>query len=257
MRNYNYTDRNIALASCIEQAIDTAGTLTHDFNRINQMDGYTDEYKHQKRLEMEQRMSAKVAELTEQGLAIIDKIIEDTNAAERKEAERRAKDTEYTRRLNDKIEIVKGLAAKPEVSPEEINALQINLAEFENDTLSIALIQGAVSGVPGAARFGKAIPADHNGEHQAAMEKFKKLFSRAMSKTEASVKSGSTMDTSANMNYALDLANAFKAYCVYQTPDMSGDPAKVWNAVIQKYPNEATASKDWMMRFGIADQIPN
>ena len=249
-------DYNISLANCIEQAINTAGTLAYSYNRTYRMDGYTDEYKHQKRLEMEQSMAAKVEELTEQGIAIIDKIIEKTNTAERKEAERRAKDTEYSRRLHDKIEIIKGLAAKPEVSPEEINALQISLSEFENDTLSIGLIQGMVSGVPGAARFVKAIPENHNGEHQAGMEKFKKLFSKAMSCTEATVKSGSGMDTSANMDYAQDLANAFKAYCVFQSADMSGDPAAVWVAVMQKYPEMTAASKDWMMRFGIADQIP-
>ena len=249
-------DHNISLARCIEQAVNTAGTLTYNFNRTYRMDGYTDEYKHQKRLEMEQSMAATVAELKEHGLAIIDKIIEETNAAERKEAERRAKDTEYNRRLHDKIETVKGLAAKPEVSPDEINALQISLSEFENDTLSIALIEGAVAGVPGAARFRKAIPANHNGEHQAGMEKFKKLFSRAMSDTVATVKSGSGMDTSANMDYAQDLANAFKAYCVFQSADMSGDPAAVWAAVMQNYPDMTAASKDWMMRFGIADQIP-
>ena len=250
------TDHNISLANCIEQAVNTAGTLTYNFDRTNRMDGYTDEYKHQKRLEMEQSMAAKVAELTEQGLAIIDKIIEETNGAERKEAERRAKDTEYNRRLHDKIETVKGLAAKPEVSPEEINALQISLSEFENDTLSIALIEGAVAGVPGAARFRTAIPANHNGEHQASMEKLKKLFSRAMSDTEATVKSRSGMDTSANMNYAMDLASAFQAYCVYQSPNMSGDPAAVWVTVMQKFPDMTAASKDWMMRFGIADKIP-
>ena len=250
------TEHNISLAKCIEQAVNTAGTLKYNFNRIYRMDGYTDEYKHQKRLEMEQSMAAKVAELTEQGLGIIDRIIEDTNAAERKEAERRAKDTEYTRRLHDKIEVIKGLAAKPEVSPEEINALQISLSEFEDDTLSIGLIQGMVSGVPGAARFRKAIPANHNGEHQASMEKFKKLFSRAMSDAEATVKSRSGMDTSANMDYAQDLANAFKAYCVFQSADMSGDPAAVWAVVMQKYPEMTAASKDWMMRFGIADKIP-
>lgn len=249
-------DYNISLANCIEQAINTAGTLAYSYNRTYRMDGYTDEYKHQKRLEMEQSMAAKVEELTEQGLAIIDKIIEETNTAERKEAERRAKDTEYSRRLHDKIEIIKGLAAKPEVSPEEINALQISLSEFENDTLSIGLIQGMVSGVPGAARFGKAIPANHNGEHQANMEKLKKLFSRAMSDTEATIKSRSGMDTSANKDYAQDLANAFKAYCVYQSPNMAGNPAMVWTAVIQKYPEMASASKNWMMRFGIADKIP-
>lgn len=250
------TEYNISLAKCIEQAVNTAGTLTYNFNRVNRMDGYTDEFKHQKRLEMEQSMAAKVEELTEQGLAIIDKIIEETNTAERKEAERRAKDTEYTRRLNDKIEIVKGLAAKPDVSRGEIDALQISLAEFENDTLSIALIDAAVAGIPGAARFRTAIPANHNGEHQASMEKLKKLFSRAMSDTEATVKSGSGMDTSANMDYAQDLANAFKAYCVFQSADMSGDPAAVWAAVMQKYPEMTAASKDWMMRFGIADKIP-
>lgn len=250
------TEYNISLAKCIEEAVNTAGTLTYSFNRVNRMDGYTDEYKHQKRLEMEQSMAAKVAELTEQGLGIIDRIIEDTNAAERKEAERRAKDTEYTRRLNDKIEIVKGLAAKPEVSPEEIDALRISLAEFENDTLSIALIEGAVAGIPGAARFRTAIPANHNGEHQASMEKFKKLFSRAMSDSEATVKSRSGMDTSANKDYAHDLVTAFGAYCLYQSPNMSGDPAAVWVTVMQKFPDMTAASKDWMMRFGIADKIP-
>ena len=250
------TEYNISLARCIEQAVNTAGTLTYNFNRVNRMDGYTDEFKHQKRLEMEQSMAAKVEELTEQGLAIIDKIIEETNTAERKEAERRAKDTEYSRRLHDKIEIIKGLAAKPEVSPEEINALQISLSEFENDTLSIGLIQGMVSGVPGAARFRTAIPANHNGEHQASMEKFKKLFSRAMSDTEATVKSRSGMDTSANKDYAHDLVTAFGAYCLYQSPNMSDDPAAVWVTVMQRFPDMTAASKDWMMRFGIADKIP-
>lgn len=248
------TENNLALANCIEQAINTAGTLAYSYNRTYRMDGYTDEYKHQKRLEMEQSMAAKVAELTEQGLAIIDKIIVDTNTAERKEAERRAKDTEYNRRLHDKIEIVKGLAAKPEVSPEEINALQISLSEFENDTLSIGLIQGMVSGVPGAARFGKAIPANHNGEHQANMEKLKKLFSSAMSDAEASLKVLTSIVTSDS--YVLDKANAFKAYCVFQAPNMSSNPATVWAAVIRKYPELEMASKHWMMRFGIADQIP-
>ena len=248
-------DHNISIANCIEQAVKTADELKYNFDRINRMDGYTDEYKHQKRLEMEQSMAAKVAELTEQGLGIIDRIIADTNAVERKEAERRAKDTEYNRRLHDKIGIVKGLAAKTEVSPEEINALQISLSEFENDTLSIALIEGAISGIPGADRFMTAIPANHNGEHQANMEKLKKLFSRAMSDTEKSVKSGSSMDTSENMDYAQDLANAFKAYCVFQTPNMSRDPAAVWAAVIQNYPDCEMASKHWMMRFGIADKI--
>lgn len=250
------TEYNISLAKCIEQAINTAGTLAYSYNRIYRMDGYTDEYKHQKRLEMEQSMAAKVAELTEQGLAIIDKIIEETNTAERKEAERRAKDTEYNRRLHDKIEIVKGLAAKPEVSPEEINALQISLSEFENDTLSIGLIQGMVSGVPGAARFGKAIPANHNGEHQANMEKLKKLFSRAMNDAESSIKGMSGLDPSANTDYAQELANAFKAYCVFQSANMSSDPATVWADVIRKYPDITSASKHWMTRFGIADKIP-
>ena len=250
------TEYNISLANCIEQAINTAGTLAYSYNRTYRMDGYTDEYKHQKRLEMEQSMAAKVAELTEQGLAIIDKIIVDTNTAERKEAERRAKDTEYSRRLHDKIEIVKGLAAKPEVSPEEINALQISLSEFENDTLSIGLIQGMVSGVPGAARFGKAIPANHNGEHQANMEKLKKLFSRAMNDAESSIKGMSGLDPSANTDYAQELANAFKAYCVFQSANMSSDPATVWAAVIRNYPDITSASKHWMTRFGIADKIP-
>lgn len=250
------TEYNISLAKCIEQAVNTAGTLTYNFNRVNRMDGYTDEFKHQKRLEMEQSMAAKVEELTEQGLGIIDRIIEDTNAAERKEAERRAKDTEYTRRLNDKIEIVKLLAAKPEVSRKQIDALQISLAEFENDTLSIALIDAAVAGIPGAARFRTAIPANHNGEHQASMEKFKMLFSRAMSDAEATVKSRSGMDTSANKDYAHDLVTAFGAYCLYQSPNMSSDPAAVWLTVMQKFPDMTAASKDWMMRFGIADKIP-
>ncbi len=251
------TEHNISLAKCIEQAENTAGTLKYNFNRIYRMDGYTDEYKNQKRLEMEQSMSATVEELKEKGLAIIDGIIAETNTAERKEAERRSKDTEYNRRLHDKIETVRWLAAKPEVSPEEINALQVSLSEFENDTLSIALIDAAVAGIPGAARFSTAIPANHNGEHQANMEKLKKLFSRAMSDTEATVKSRSGMDTSANMDYAQDLANAFKVYCVFQSADMSGDPAAVWAAVMQKYPEMTAASKDWMMRFGIADKIPN
>lgn len=249
------TENNLALANCIEQAINTAGTLAYSYNRTYRMDGYTDEYKHQKRLEMEQSMAAKVEELTEQGLGIIDKIIEETNTAERKEAERRAKDTEYSRRLHDKIEIIKGLAAKPEVSPEEINALQISLSEFENDTLSIGLIQGMVSGVPGAARFGKAIPDNHNGEHQAGMERFKKLFSRAMSDTEASLKGLTGIETSDN--YALDMATAFQAYCVFQAPNMTSDPAAVWASVIRKSPELEMVSKHWMMRFGIADQITN
>ncbi len=250
------TENNLALANCIEQAINTAGTLTYSYNRTYQMDGYTDEYKRQKRLEMEQSMAAKVAALREQGLAIIDKIIEETNTAERKEAERRAKDTEYTRRLNDKIEILKGLAAKPEVSPEEINALRISLSEFENDTLSIGLIMGAVTGIPGAARFGKSVPANHNGEHQANMEKLKKLFSRAMSDTEATIKSETSTNTGVNMDYAQELANAFKAYCVFQSANMSSDPGIVWAAVIRNYPDLTSASKHWMMRFGIADKIP-
>ena len=249
------TENNIELAQCIEQALITANTLATNYNRIYKMDGYTDEYKHQKRQEMEQTMAATVEVLNTKGFAIIDRIIEDTNTAERKEAERRAKDTEYNRRLHDKIETVKTLAAKPEVSPEEINALQISLSEFENDTLSIGLIQGVVSGVPGAARFGKAVPANHNGEHQAGMERFKKLFSRAMSDTEASLKGLTGIETSDN--YALDMATAFQAYFVFQAPNMTSDPATVWAAVIRKYPELEMASKHWMMRFGIADQIPD
>ena len=251
------TEHNISLAKCIEQAENTAGTLKYNFNRIYRMDGYTDEYKNQKRLEMEQSMSATVEELKEKGLAIIDGIIAETNTAERKEAERRAKDTEYNRRLHDKIETVRWLAAKPEVSPEEINALQVSLSEFENDTLSIALIDAAVAGIPGAARFRTAIPANHNGEHQANMEKLKKLFSRAMNDAESSIKGMSGLDTSANMDYAQELANAFKAYCVFQSANMSSDPAIVWAAVIRKYPDITSASNQWMMRFGIADKIPN
>lgn len=247
------TENNIELAQCIEQALITANTLATNYNRIYKMDGYTDEYKHQKRQEMEQTMAATVEVLNTKGLAIIDKIIVATNTAERKEAERRAKDTEYNRRLHDKIETVKTLAAKPEVSPEEINALQISLSEFENDTLSIGLIQGVVSGVPGAARFGKAVPANHNGEHQAGMEKLKKLFSRAMSDTEASLKELTGIETSDN--YALDMATAFQAYCIFQAPNMTSDPAAVWAAVIRKSPELEMVSKHWMMRFGIADQI--
>ena len=64
-------DHNISIANCIEQAVKTADELKYNFDRINRMDGYTDEYKHQKRLEMEQSMAAKVAELTEQGLGIM------------------------------------------------------------------------------------------------------------------------------------------------------------------------------------------
>ena len=247
------TEYNVSLAQCIEQALITANTLATNYNRIYKMDGYTDEYKHQKRQEMEQTMAATVEVLNTKGLAIIDKIIEEANAAERKEAERRAKDTEYSRRLHDKIEVIKGLAAKPEVSPEEINALQISLSEFENDTLSIGLIQGMVSGVPGAARFRKAIPANHNGEHQASMEKFKKLFSRAMSDTEASLKELTGIETSDN--YALDMATAFQVYCIFQAPNMTSDPAAVWADVIRKSPELEMVSKHWMMRFGIADQI--
>ena len=44
------TEYNISLAKCIEEAVNTAGTLTYSFNRVNRMDGYTDEFKHQKRL---------------------------------------------------------------------------------------------------------------------------------------------------------------------------------------------------------------
>ena len=259
-------DQNKILADCIEQGLIAANTMAYDYERIYKMDGYTSEYKNKVRQEKEQQVKAAVQDQTDRGIAAINGIIRAADAAELKQAQVRAKDSEYVHRLNEKIQIIRSLAAKVEVSREEIEAMRVNLSEFENDTLSIATIQAAVSGIPGANRFVRAIPENHNGEHQANMEKLKKLFSTAMSEINAYWKArtalvdGTLQDIDAAKNhdaYALNSVTAFQTYCTIQEPDMSAPSDKVWLYMLEQAPDARPEIIIWMSRFGIPDKIPN
>lgn len=258
-------DANEVLADCIKQGLIAANSTATDYEHIYKMDGYTSEHKNKVRLEKEQKLKAAVQNQTDRGIKAIDRLISSANSQELKKAQARAKDTDYIRRLNEKMEIFRILASKPEVSQEEIEALRISLSEFENDSLSIATIRAVVNGTPGANRLRKALPEDHTGEHQANMEKLKKLFSMAMSEINAYWKArtalvgGTIQEKDAakkHDDYALESVQAFQAYCTFQEEDMSVPPEKVWLHILDKAPDARPEIIVWMSRFGIQDKIP-
>ena len=239
---------NRILANCILTAKQAVEDAAAEYVKLQNAEEYTDVYKYQKRMEISEETGKISEDMKAQGLAAIDKAIEAQNAVDLDRAQARAKDTDYSHRLNEKVSIIRGIVTKNEIRPAELDALRVMLEEFTDDTLAISAITAAVEGTPGARRILQAIPEDHTGEFQKNMETLKTMFSMAIDYTRKG--------PAEHFNgFTAQSADAFYYYCFYQEPTLKSDPGETWNRVCTDHPELFTAAGMWAMRFGVADKI--
>lgn len=157
------------------------------------------------------------------GLEAIEKKCAELDAKEQRDGERRARDTDYTIRLESKLRIAQGLG---EINDENRDRLKILFSEFTGDPLAVGLIRQTL----GENKSLYFLPEDSTGKAQKHLKTaVKRLFERAMWIVGCNPASfGTTPEARAAE------ADFFCEYCNKQTDDFSRDDGAIWSMLYEK-----------------------
>lgn len=221
-----------------------------EIRNIHASDAYTNEYKdRESRRIVEELHKAKDAGKAE-GFSAIAAKVEELNAGERREAELRAMDTDYLKRLDMKLDTIGRLVSKNVSATGDVSVnipdlsddtLRTYFSEFADDPIAIATIIEKLG-----ARGTRIAPEDKSGRAQAHLKKVQMLFDLIMNRT---CNIGNTGISDAQDVFGQQEEEAFVAYCRAQNQDFSLDDSEVFDDLISSSPELKTAleSIKWRM----------
>lgn len=244
---------NRTLIECVRGAQTRRNSALADIRKTQLSEAYTNEYKQQEsRRIVEEMRTAKDAGKAEGDAAITAKL-EELDASERREAELRAMDTDYLKRLDMKLDTVGRLMSKavsadgsietktPELSDD---TLRTYFSEFADDPIAIATIHDKLG-----TRAISIAPTDGTGKRQEHLKKVQAVFNTIMDHTcnigDAGVSDAQNVDS-----FGKQEEDAFASYCRAQDNDFALDDAEVFEGLIAAEPELKTAfeSIKWRMQ---------
>lgn len=206
-----------------------------EINGLYMQGVYTSEYRYREtdRLcgELKAEMDAKIEEVK---VAVISKN-EELDSRERHEFEVRSLDTDYTAKLNSKIDVVSRLIPPGSATPAgvDIDYLKAYFAEFADDPIAIKAISN---------RFGMAavrfLPEDSSGKLQRHLLDVFYVFTLVAKQTTEVVLPhgvGQTVDVSL---FTKGVEDAFIAYCLAQDSDFSLNDIELIQELVNKDPSQ-------------------
>jgi hypothetical protein len=250
-------------------------SVADDIKELYANKAYTDDYKNTESRKILDDARAKMERKKEEGVAAIAAKIDSLNSDERREAELRAVDTDYLKRLDMKLDTIGRIMSKS-ISPngETIitspklsdDVLRAYFSEFEDDPIAIMTIKEKL-GVHAIA----IAPADNTGKRQEHLKKVQVVFEKVMnhsvkhtntvmSEVSKSVALHSLYDTEINYGefivqaanatgFEVEEENAFCLYCNKQNGDFSLNDADLFAEMITENPvlKMAIESIKWRM----------
>lgn len=235
---------NRTLIECVRSAQILRGGALVEIRKMHEFGAYTNEYLDSESRRIVNDLIASKDERKAAGLAAIAAKLEEISGTETREAELRAMDTDYLKRLDMKLDTVGRLVSKNVYADgsESINTpdlsddvLRTYFAEFVDDPIARATIINKLG-----ARGIAIAPEDHTGKKQAHIKKVKAVFETIMDRTcnigDSGVSSAQNVES-----FGKAEEDAFAAYCRAQNDDFSLDDEEVFAGMIADAPEMKTA----------------
>ena len=243
---------NKTLSENVRGAQARRNTALEEIRRIHASEAYTNEYKDRECRRIVDELKASEDAGKAEGVSAIGAKVAELNEAERREAQLRAIDTDYLKRLDMKLDTISRLMSV-DVSPSgkatiespnlSDDTLRSYFAEFVDDPIAIAAIMEKLG-----ARGVAIVPADNTGKRQEHLSKVQGVFSMIMDRTcnigDAGVSEAQNVDS-----FGKQEEDAFVAYCRAQDPDFALPDEDVFDSAIADAPELKTAleSIKWRM----------
>lgn len=246
---------NRTLIECVRAAQARRSNALAEIRKIHSSKAYTNEYKDRESRRIVEEMRTATRAGKAEGVAAIAANVDKLNADERREAELRAMDTDYLKRLDMKLDTISRLVSKDVSAAGQIHintpdlsddTLRTYFSEFADDPIAIATIREKLG-----ARGIKVVPADNTGKRQAHLSKAQAVFELIMNRT-CNIGDTGVSDAQDVDSFGKQEEDAFIAYCRGQDNDFALDDEEVFDDAIADAPELKTALESIKWRMSLS-----
>ena len=222
---------NTTLINAVREGQQATDRATVELDRVRRMYQMTDAgvKEQQNKLFSAAREVADAAK--QKGLEAIEAAAAAIEQQENDESARRAADVNYLARLEQKLNLAKGMG---EITQDDRPKLAALFSEFSGDALAVSVIRNTL----GAERAFFFLPNDNTGARQKHLKgAVKSLFEKAMGAAGCDPAAFSAVAD----RRAAEI-NAFISYCQRQTLDFSRSDREVWQEIRDARPADGSAA---------------
>lgn len=219
------------LIAAVRAAMDATNRAAYELDRVTKMYMMTPEGIAEQRNKLFTEARGKADAAKQRGFAAIDAACATLDEQENAESARRAADVNYLARLEQKLNLAKGMG---EIKQEDRPKLAELFKEFVGDPLSVTVIRNTL----GADKAFYFLPNSNTGDRQQHLKTVvKKLFEKAMDKAGCNPASYSVNPAARQAE-----CGAFIDYCNAQDEYFTLPDREVWQRIYDARPADGSAA---------------